>query len=115
MKPEAQRMTIAKARGWSILYPSTMQGIDPSDGLQDTIPDYLNDLDAMNEVLVFLYTSGIRGMCGGQALSVYALELDKIMNRDFRGETSHIRLIATANRCAEALVRTLSLWEESSD
>jgi hypothetical protein len=45
-----------------------------------------------------------------QALSAYALELDRLLHNKYRGETSHRRLIATAEEQAEALGLALNLW-----
>ena len=116
MQIEKQRLAIAKvcpelwkSRGWSwsasgyLCNAEQMQTIDP-----------LQDLNLMNEVLNFLYKHGINGMCGGQALSVYALELNRIIDRDYRGETIHRRLVAPANQCAEAFLSALNLWNDES-
>ena len=124
MNPEKQREAIAVACGWRkidglncSLYHFrcwVAPGVNEKEHWKFRVcpPSYLDDHTAMNEVLVYLFEKGIRGMRDGQALSSYALQLDLIINRDHRGECTHRRLIATAAQQAEAFLKALNLWEE---
>ena len=100
MKPEQQRIAIAKACGWKNIKIG-MNGITLLGGIggrRKPIPDYLNDLNAMHEAEKILKL-GMRNR--------YDAELSLIAKRDycFIWETS-------AEQKAEAFLRTLNLWEE---
>ena len=108
MKPELKRIKIAEACGfnksqWLELGSGIVFGMSAS------IPDYLNDLNAMNEAEKIL----------GDKWDVYQCTLSNLqsgLRHDARchwsdvgsGFVSH----ATAAQRAEAFLRTLNLWEE---
>jgi len=104
MTPEAQRIAIAEACGWK---PTRSTGFimdgwsHPSKGTEwfptSSLPDYLNDLNAMHEA-------------------------EKVLTPDEK--TDYIRLVnkgdfgyrrlafATATQRAEAFLRTLGFWKD---
>jgi hypothetical protein len=97
MSPEAQRIAIAEACGWTwkngvgeLRYGESKDFCDVS-----RIPDYLNDLNAMHEAEKLLYLK-----------HWYLYETNLEMVAPFR--TSR----ATATQRAEAFLRTLSLWHD---
>ena len=105
MSPEAQRIAIAEACGWTDIKTG------PYDGLPfgrrkshqlEVIPDYLNDLNAMHEaekVLENLQEAAFRGW------------LWLAHNQpEFRCRIVH----ATAAQRAEAFLRTIGKWEEEA-
>jgi hypothetical protein len=102
MKPEAQRIAIAEACGWTKVNPldygSAVVGLPPKHKYVtlEEIPDYLCDLNAMHEVeekmnplLIFTYLKFL-GYPGAFFPVVYA----------------------TAAQRAEAFLRTKGLWVE---
>lgn len=119
MNPEQQRIKIAEACGakWMNLWCASHATLTFHDegenaSLPDwtfcqkdkitpfdrTIPDYLNDLNAMHEAeKVFADDDLFRG---------YEAQLDKVVPMSERW------IFATAAQRAEAFLRTLNLWEE---
>ena len=101
MNPVAQRIAIAKACGWKIKYTTTNVGVpfgtDPSDGLQDHVPDYLNDLNAMHEAEEIL---------DDNQWEYYWYQLHRITP----GRPTCVCHAKAALR-AEAFLKTLSLWK----
>jgi hypothetical protein len=105
--PEAQRIAIAEACGWTNVAPRIVknvkhQGDDITVGIWSDdgwIPDYLNDLNAMHEaekVLVSLqWVSCLKRL---QTLC------DESVTWPFH---------ATAAQRAEAFLRTIGKWEEA--
>lgn len=104
MSPEAQRIAIAKACGWTFR---------PSDGARtppgkkhaikgvyytETIPDFLNDLNAMAEAEKVLTHRG-------GTLRDYVERL-----QDAHG--SYGCVMATAAQRSESFLRTLNLWTQ---
>jgi hypothetical protein len=81
MSPEAQRIAIAEACGWTRYFP------------ESTLPDYLSDLNAMHEAEKVLTPEQ-----GWE----YAQNLVVDGGRGW---------FATAAQRAEAFLRTLNLWE----
>jgi hypothetical protein len=99
MTPEAQRIAIAEACGWT-----DTQIIDGKYGQTD-VPDYLNDLNACHEMEKAL-TSGQR--------VIYADNLCIIWTgRDDRAVPIWFWIKATASQRAEAFLRTIGKWEEA--
>lgn len=101
MTPEAQRIAIAEACGWTDVsreHPesSIIVGLKPNKGIRWGIPDYLNDLNAMHEA--------------EKTLS----DLRHVWDRycDLLGGSLYHCAHATAAQRAEAFLRTLSLWQE---
>lgn len=112
MTSEAQRIAIAQACGWTGVHwyednagPPILSGIPPTSfketGRKEktyggTVPDYLNDLNAMHEAEKVLPTLQ-RG-----------LYRDILV--DFAGNS--YACFATATQRAEAFLRTLNLWRD---
>jgi len=112
MKPELQRIKIAEACGWKKLKGFSDSGwpllLTPpknpnTEGYLEAIPDYLNSLDAMHEVVmvkagdrhfVQKYCKQLRKVVGSAEWASFAVEN------------------ATASQRAEAFLRTLNLWQE---
>ncbi len=105
-----QRIAIAEACGWTDVrelddvYPDGSvaagiwwQGVNPSEKVEDLIPDYINDLNAMHEAEKVL----------GDKLDVYTLCLYHITKG---GDKMAYR--ATAAQRAEAFLKTIGKWEE---
>jgi hypothetical protein len=104
MKPEAQRIAIAKACGWTKFTPDTIQyTARRSDGKWGPIPDYLNDLNAMHEAEI-----GMEPPTFKKYSSV--LIADVIGWSAYNNE--HIAIRATAAQRAEAFLKTLGLWTD---
>jgi len=105
MSPEAQRIAIAEACGLS---PRKSWGGVIIDRLGYSIPDYLNDLNAMHDAIMSLDL-------GWRVEFKYKLELvvTPILNEMLgRCVPSTDALInATAAQRAEAFLRTLGKWE----
>lgn len=97
MKPEQQRIAIAEARGIKPPY-KIEQGLDGKDWQARktiwTIPDYLNDLNAMHEA------EKVK-IIGTEYESDYCMYLY---------ENAH-QCFATSAQRAEALLKTLNLWK----
>ena len=88
MTPEQQRIAIAEACG------------EDNDSIyRDLIPDYLNDLNAMQQVQEVL-KGGMR--------STYDAELTLICSRDY-----NFIWESTASQRAEAFLRTIGKWKEA--
>lgn len=111
MKPEAQRIAIAEACGWIINHEPPYIGMAWEQGTPEnwrthqsarfhTLPDYLNDLNAMHEAEKVLdlgqRTSFIRDL----------VRLLGVTSAEFRF------VHATAAQRAEAFLRTISRWED---
>jgi hypothetical protein len=118
MSPEAQRIAIAEACGWTECYPATKtpHGFFDAYGRKklpcgsrkdERLPDYLNDLNAMHEA-----EDNLLGMNKAE----FAVKLCRIVGRDWPngiagGSFAHIH--ATAAQRAEAFLCTLGKWEEA--
>ena len=119
MKPEEQRIAIAEARGIKPPY-KIEQGLDGKDWQARktiwTIPDYLNDLNAMHEAEKVLTTRA--------QISQYVWELERLTNwkadyivgsdgKQYLCPASYFCCVnATATQRAEAFLRTLNLWKD---
>jgi hypothetical protein len=109
MTDEAQRIAIAKARGWkSPEHPDCEKEkknmviggkwwLSPEGELEHPreIPDYLNDLNAMHEAEKTLDT--------GALWSAYRFYLDRVCGEDEA-------ISATARQRAEAYLRAINKW-----
>ena len=113
MTPENQRIAIAEACGWrkgsiTILAPipgndCTAVGCPPKPG-SPSVPDYLNDLNAMHEAEKIL--TKLQRQC-------YVAQLDSIhLDIGWSWAKQWSSVTATAAQRAEAFLRTLNLWEE---
>ena len=116
MDKEKQRIKIAEALGYThVRIVKAIEG-PPDIGIghhptePHSIPDYLNDLNAINNALAYLTP---------KQLEQWAVELTAIVLENNSGawwdlninETAQV-LSATAEQWAEAFLRTLNLWEE---
>lgn len=114
MNREKQRIAIAEACGWRHFQDSVYSPFgspylvgkppDPEAQNLQKVPDYLNDLNAMNEAVESLdrfdkslYHSALQRVVG----------IANTSNDEPRYATE-----ATAAQRAEAFLRTLDLWEE---
>ena len=98
MSPQAQRIAIAEACGYT-LSGGHVEWWTNKDGVHDEPPNYLNDLNAMHEA--------------EKAMSVD----DRNRYIDTLGITYHDSwnfCTATAAQRAEAFLRTIGKWEEEA-
>jgi len=123
MDEKLQRITIAKTTGWtSKLVPPTPDGPENPygefqhtwwcnpQGKYTTLPDYLNDLNAMHEAekSLFFKESLARKIFGGYLVSIVKGNLGQAYNpskEDWINSQS-----ATASQRAEAFLRTIGEW-----
>ena len=106
MKPEQQRIAIAEKCGWT-LTESKVFGIDPKTHGLDSIPHYLEDLNAMHEAEKVLL-SGMKctdDVVAGTLSGDYFMRLSDVTERD-----DHMMFTATAAQRAEAFCRVF--WPE---
>lgn len=121
MSPEAQRIAIAEACGWTECYPATKtpHGFFDAYGRKklpcgsrkdERLPDYLNDLNAMNQAEKIL-TSAHQPSKGESQWSDYLGWLG------FCGENKtrevYECVTASAAQRAEAFLRVIGKWEEA--
>ena len=121
MTLEKQRITIAEACGWTVINdticdpkPEVVNGqqtgnidINPV----ATLPDYLNDLNAMHEAMQHLpdaLNSGPNGFVNNIVNVVQKVVAPRPI---FRGPYFYV-VTATAAERAEAFLRTIGKWEE---
>jgi len=126
MTPEAQRIAIAEASGWTRVWDCAFRqwtqrspdkawatcDPDPNANWElHRLPDYLNDLNAMHEAEETLsrnqraeYWHEIIKLCNQHA---------RLLN-DFDRVGIFYQLHATAAQRAEAFLRTIGKWEESA-
>lgn len=121
MTPEAQRIAIAEACGWKF-HPLTEHLYSPNEKAEaimcwvrpgndswhtECVPDYLNDLDAMNEaVSIFDYDQA-------DEFDDHLCDICKRAN-DLADNPAPWRFAvtnATAVQRAEAFLKTLKLWK----
>ena len=130
MKPEAQRIAIAESCGVSIYghwrCPSCNREVSPSfvtfaethDGCGHPVewiesPDYLTDLNAMHEaerVKEMQFDSEYAYWLAHVAVRDRGLNEDRLVT----GEGYIIALTSTSAQRAEAFLRTIGKWEEST-
>ena len=101
MSPEAQRIAIAKACGWTQI-GAGLGWMHPRGYDIPCCPAYLTDLNAMHEAEKVLTEEQWPG---------YILTLNRIMN--FTEDNDVWTCHATAAHRAEAFLRTLNLWDDS--
>jgi hypothetical protein len=126
MTPDEQRIAIARACGWTgteedYTYYGFTQNIpmtrtrwtNPSGGQTTlTLPDYLNDLNAMHDAekaKEMAFNSDYAYWLAHVAVRDRGLNEDKL---DV-GDGYQIALTTTASQRAEAFLRTLGLWQET--
>jgi hypothetical protein len=115
MKPEAQRIAIAEACGWTEVEACSCKevphGKAPRQEAFQHLPDYLNDLNAMHEAEKVL-----KGPTNDEhsQRAAYAEHLTFILTA--LEEPTDIwyweHIHATPAQRAEAFLRTLGLWQE---
>lgn len=112
MTPEKQRIAIAKACGWenvtwnggdSVPFGDNPQG-NRSKYACDHLPDYLNDLNAMQEALVYCYKAQPAGWA-----EKFQDNLREVCSR--RQYPYWFEWCAEASDLAESLLKTLNLWK----
>lgn len=129
MKPEAQRLALAKLDGWTCISSTYLTGLPPYRNVDqysakdilsnnvpiEELPDYLGDLNAVHRLAV---------KCVDQ-LDNYTYELRKIIQRDCNRPEFYVpgaersQLIAdfwfyqaTAEQRGEAILRATNLWTD---
>jgi hypothetical protein len=121
MKPELQRIAIAKACDLAIVSDGITHHLtpcgkktelDPEGCLLKECPDYLNDLNAMREVLQWLFREGVRR--NGRALDRYETQDVYLRNLLIACKCPNPELEATAAQQAEAVLRTIGKWEKAT-
>ena len=103
MTPEAQRIAIAEACGWTEISDWGAGGINgkhPTEPWVEVIPDYLNDLNAMHEAEKTL--NFIKAAEYARILTSIAWQSEQPV---------FAPMTATAAQRAEAFLRTLNLWK----
>lgn len=113
MTPEAQRIAIAEACGWTMKPYQSRHGAQkpmwhhPNGTPMGFTPDYLHDLDAIRDA---------EGHLPDSDWPFYLDELEQItrVNGKFTQERRRIRN-ATAAQCAEALVKSFDKWVEETE
>ena len=122
MKPEEQRVAIAKACGWQFI-PEYCNGEDQPpefttvtpDGrhLCGYYPDYLNDLNAMNEAIT-QHGNGPQWMEFRSEFTRNLLEVVRRGPNYLDGTAAWYFATATPTQLAEAFLKTLSLWKDDN-
>jgi hypothetical protein len=125
MTPEEQRIAIAEACGWAqCIFVESIRltkgfpppGNPPAYGTYENgmaqIPNYLNDLNAMQKAEGY-FTAASDQMC-------YALTLLNVIGLQVKSENDDLNVdycwhacTATATQRAEAFLKTLNLWKEN--
>jgi hypothetical protein len=120
MTPEAQRIAIAKACGWRV-HPKDRFIVSPPNAPHsvqplNTIPDYLNDLNAMHEAEKVLpedrqsvYADWLNYVHPTADLA-YPDQNVRGFRRELFSEAFHLMHATSAQR-AEAFLRTLNLYQ----
>jgi hypothetical protein len=101
VSPEAQRIAIAEACGWTKHPRESRECYDPTGLLcyWSDAPDYLNDLNAMHEAFREIRKRGL--------VQEYGDELASVTTVDRGAYFAH----ATAAQRAEAFLRTIGKWQ----
>jgi hypothetical protein len=117
MTPEQQRIAIAEACGWkcnghadqiaaTVGWEFAYQFVIAPEGklvTHNSIPDYLNDLNAMHEAILLI---------GAQYWSHYNEVLMSVVDQGPPKEHMFFIYNATAAQRAEAFLRTIGKWKE---
>jgi len=106
MTPEAQRIAISEACGWTQheAREATYWKFN-GDFIGAGPPDYLNDLNAMHEAESLLTLD---------QMNRYTKELFKVMYVMPHDVGTAFLFIATATQRAEAFLKTLGLWKDDA-
>ena len=123
MTPEAQRVAIAKACGWKNLQKEQYYWMGtPPDGSdlrvtykRHTLPNYLNDLNAMHEAVMGLdFEQRAKFRLNLQFLVAPETKPSRVTSPKLMGYESYNKWFhATASQRAEAFLRTLGLWTDT--
>jgi len=119
MNPTKQRIAIAKACGWVSVQQDAeckLMGINPNND-PECIPDYLNDLNAMNKAERYLiredklknYTENLYYVINQSSVKATGCEFDDLVTGN---EVAAHCMVATAAQRAEAFLKTLNLWNQ---
>jgi hypothetical protein len=117
MSPDEQRIAIARACGWTDIRRQRLyeglwgNKLIGSDNCRNRLPDYLNDLNAMHEaekVLTPKYQPAKGESQWGDYLGWIGFCGENKIREVYECVT------ATAAQRAQAFLRTLGLWQESS-
>lgn len=123
MTPEQQRIAIAIVCGWTPEEAergfktrlTVIDGVKTSQ-IAEHIPDYLNDLNAMNEAEKVLkdklpwpdsWQNYTRNLADAAGFSYWESDTTEETNTDYHAHICH----ATAAQRAEAFLKTLNLWK----
>jgi|Laugresu1bdmlbdd_1035124.scaffolds.fasta_scaffold08362_4 pterin-4a-carbinolamine dehydratase len=113
MTDEQINIAIAEACGWRLIFKTKIRqyGRPPwkIDGCRKRIPDFCNDLNAMNEAEKVLDYEQSEVFSDKVADIVQAVNHEM----DYPFPWHFARIHATARQRAEAFLRTLGKWEES--
>jgi hypothetical protein len=105
MTPEAQRIAIAEACGWRDIKPNKfgrLKGSPRPWAYNQSVPDYLNDLNAMHEV----------ERSADYHVGDYCRFLQLVTSGgNVENMTNYNLLHASASQRAEAFLKTLGKWE----
>ena len=110
MTPEAQRIAIAEACGWTEISDWGAGGINgkhPTEPWVEVIPDYLNDLNAMHEAEQILWGMNWSHRYAFNDNLANTLKGRTVNRNEWDAETL---LDATAAQRAEAFLRTIDKW-----
>jgi hypothetical protein len=113
MTPEQQRTAIAEACGWELV--GTLRGYPPYANKNrslafppHTIPDYINDLNAMHEAEKSLTTTDHQNAYYANIAEI-AWGCEETRDR----QVVFNQLTSTAAHRAEAFLRTIGKWKDS--
>lgn len=110
MKPEAQRIAIAEACGWTDVRRENvhefggLRGNKPND-VRMIVPSFCRSLDAMHEAE--------KKLSATQLKKYHGVLVADVIGWDAYGN-EHIAIHATAAQRAEAFLRTLNLWKDEN-
>jgi len=115
MNPEKQRIAIAKACGWkNIIFRGLISPVENDyagkirDGWQDTLPDYLHDLNAIHDAIMSVIVRGPDLIEFRSNEDLFEEQLDALCARE-QVPCWHF----SAELYAEAFLKTLGKWEDA--
>jgi hypothetical protein len=101
MKPEKQRIAIAKACGWvkEVGVTGILRWRNNNGELCEYLPDYCNDLNAIRDAVITLSRASFVSYCNN-------------LMRICEGDSY---FMATAEQSAEAFLKAVGKWEGGAD
>jgi len=108
MTPQEINTAIAEHLGWKNLWKTHafgLRGDDPNTGEDNDVPNYCGDLNAMHEAQKMLTESH---------QYIYAEKILPYSDDECSQTVAWAMLTATARQRAEAFLRTIGKWEEST-